>query len=359
MTMKCVDAPIAEVRRAVEHATEFILNSRDQEGWWLDYDIHGPSDVWVSSYVGAAVSSCSDARLRRAATQAWDLISSTPSPSGGWAYISKVPGDADSTAWALRLAEATSRSSATVSQEGYTFLLRHLQRDGGLATFQPDIGGVLFGYTKDASGSWLGYCTSHTCVTAAAAMLHDFPARSALLEYLRREQSPSGAWNAYWWPDAEYASALAYEALYDVRATTESCPNDQGRLETASRWAASRVDSDGAVHTSLDPIGSPFATACALRILSKSTRSDETDSALHRCLSWLMASQKSDGSWDRTARMRIPPYDMVDPSLKLDWGHDGRGDHSIGTIVVDTHAIFTTATVVQALLTWLETAEPQ
>lgn len=357
--MKGQDLSVTEICRVAEHATEFILGSRDEEGWWLDYDIHGPSDVWVSAYVGATVSLSSDARLRRAAARAWDLVSSVPSASGGWAYFSRAPGDADSTIWALRLAEAISSSSAAVSQEGYTFLLQHLQRDGGVATFDPDIGGALFGFTKGASGSWLGYCTSHTCVTAAAATLRQFPERSTLLDYLRRQQSPSGAWSAYWWPDAEYASALAYEALCDVRATAECCPADQGRLEAASCWAASRVGSDGAVHTSLDPAGSPFATACALRILTQSARRDETDGALRQCLSWLMASQKPDGSWQRTARMRIPPYDMVDPSLKLDWGRDGQRDHSIGTIVVDTHAIFTTATVLQALFAWLEMADPQ
>jgi squalene-hopene/tetraprenyl-beta-curcumene cyclase len=345
-----------EVRRAAERALAFLLDSRNKEGWWLDFDVQGPSNVWVSAYVGASVALSPEVRAREAALRAWHLISTSPSPSGGWAYVSIAPGDADSTAWALRLAEAVSRSSTAAGQAGYAFLMRHL-RDGGLATFIYEVAGPLFRYTR-LSESWDGWCATHTCVTAAAATLHSFPARSELLAHLRRQQSQTGAWDdAYWWPDAEYASALAYEALQDALAAAASHRGDPGRLAAAALWAASRISEDGAVHTPLDPAGSPFATACALRILARADRNAETDVALEHGLAWLMTSQQPDGNWQRSARMRIPPPDLLSPDRKPDWGLDGRGDDSIGTIVIDTNAVFTTATVVQALLTWLQITE--
>jgi squalene-hopene/tetraprenyl-beta-curcumene cyclase len=326
-----------EVVAAARAAVEFLLAARSPDGWWRDYDFRGDSDEWVTAYVAEVLATAPHPRARPAAEQALDLLVSAQDPVGGWRMGPDTPPDADSTAWTLRAAQALDRSTQPWAMRARDFLVRHVDGHGGVATYLTEVAGPMFD-RYPMIDSWAGWCAAHDCVTAAAAGVRDLQVRPRLLDRLRHRQSGSGAWRAYWWADAEFSTAFASTALADAAR-----PEDLPALNAAARWAGTRIGPNGAVHTPLDPAGSPFATALAARVLT-------TGPALDRAVRWLVRTQLPDGGWPRSARMRVPPPGMIDPDAYRDWGFDGRGLRALGTIVVDSAGIHTTATVLRALM---------
>lgn len=330
-------------REAADRAVSFLLDARCGAGWWRDFEVQGPSNLWVTGYVGAALARTSHPAAREAAARAWDLLADAQ-PEGRWSYHRGQPPDSDSVTWALRLAQELGLSRQPPAQRGYQILRLHVRPDDGLATYAMAVAGPVFEQVSFVQ-SWTGWLMSHPCVTAAAAALDDLGERPRLLSYLCRQQSADGGWPAYWWSDREYTAALACEAL----AVAGQAPD---RVAAAARWAAGRVGPDGAVRTAIDPDGSPFATALAARALAWARRTGlprDAVAARQRALTWLVRCQQDDGRWHRTARLRVVPPGVTDPDRYPGWGMDGRGRRSIGTIVVDMEGVFTTATVLDAL----------
>jgi hypothetical protein len=108
-------------------------------------------------------------------------------------------------------------------------------------------------------------------------------------------------------------------------------------VRRAVEWTASKVEACGPA------FGSPFDHALALRTL---LIEPEMLPLADRVLERLSASQRADGSWTPSARLRIPPPHVTDPDAYSPWVERGRGG---GSVQVDQHACFTTATVLQAL----------
>jgi len=323
--------------RAVDAALSFLFRSRGRDGWWRDYAIVGPSDAWITAYVGAVLAELPAPAPLQAARQALRRLARRRPFMAGWGYNAWVPPDADSTAWVLRLAEALGRQPGLRIRRAYGFLARHLRDSGGLATYS--VAGPIRRFTRAAS-SFGGWSAAHTCVTAAAASLSGFPMRRRLLEYLRSRRDADGGWTAYWWCDREYATAFAAEAFHrDGRSSGDVLVQD------AIAWAAARLRPEGCIASAIEPQGSPFATALCLRVLALGPHRGAED-----CMQWLIAGQRGDGSWSASARLRIPPPGLEDPGQVGSWGFDGVGDRSPGTIVRDQRAVFTTATVLAALL---------
>ncbi|MBV5350329.1 hypothetical protein JZU71_04125, partial [bacterium] len=109
----------------------------------------------------------------------------------------------------------------------------------------------------------------------------------------------------------------------------------------------SRLHGNGFISNSRFPNGSPFATALALKILVMSGKAHKQKGLLYAVVSWLLRKQKEDGSWESSAVLRVPAARITDPSSFHKW-NSGTGANW-GTITLDPHAIFTTATVVSAL----------
>ena len=66
----------------------------------------------------------------------------------------------------------------------------------------------------------------------------------------------------------------------------------------------------------------------------------ETESAAGRALAWLLGSQRADGSWSPSARVRVPPHEAADPD------ENPRANVS----ALDMKRTFTTATALAALV---------
>ncbi|MET4700188.1 hypothetical protein ABIE65_003227 [Constrictibacter sp. MBR-5] len=300
------------LQQACDAAIRFLLDARTQTGWWLDYDgfAEGTSDEWVTAYVGHALAG-TDGAGRAAAGLAWALLSGRSRSRPGWGWNHAEPADADSTAWAVRLAQRLGQADTSAASAGTAFLHAHIDDTGGVTT-----------YRRAQHGEWsgdravnAGWFASHACVTAAAAGLTAL--RPRLRGYLETAQGDDGAWDGYWWADRAYATALAADAL------REDAPEAARR---AARWAAARLDAGSA--TRLAAHQDPFGTALALRTaLPAVRRPDDLAAALND----LLAAQRVDGSWTGSAHLRIPnARDAVVPAC-------------------DNRATFTTATVLETL----------
>jgi hypothetical protein len=325
---------------ATRRAAAYLIAARDPDGWWRDFDIAGPSDCWVTAYIGEALSHAPGKEAREAATAAWRRLRARSGP--GWAYRDGIPCDADSTIWALRLAERLRVRLSPTVWRGQRFLASHIDATGGLATYRSD--GPIGQFTQ-LDDRFRGWRAAHACVTAAGAGLERFAPRALLLDFLRQAQDVDGGWTAYWWADREYATALAAEAL-----STTGRDDDEQRVLRAVRWARSRLDPSGSIPSRWNPAGSPFATAWGLRLLALGAGDPDVDEALRRSTSWLVGHQHKSGSWPASARLRVPPPDMTDPAEVEAWGSDGQGEASIGTVVLDRRGLHTTATVLRALI---------
>jgi len=299
------------------------LRSLDTDGWWRDWETHGGiSDEWVTAYTACALACGGDSLARDNAERAFDLLCSRRPSKECWAYNDHSPPDADSTIWVCRLARALNRSAEVAP--ALWFLKRSLQPEGGLGTYASDEDiRRLMRFPRNVS--YRGWLSPHACVTAAAASLPEFGRMQGVRAYLRREQQPDGHWEGYWWPDPEYTTALAVEALRD-HGTAE----DSAAIEAAVRWVRSR------------PIRpSAFALACRIRIL----RLDDPRTCVELTAA-LAELQNSDGSWPSSARIRIPPTDFVNPASIWNWDYNRKDIYGIR---LDHARIFTTATVLNAL----------
>ncbi|OLZ73452.1 hypothetical protein AV521_05125 [Streptomyces sp. IMTB 2501] len=326
--------------QALSQATEFLRSARDTDGWWNDYEVRGPGQFWATAFVGASLADLPDGPGHTAATESWELLKHTRGPSDGWGYCPQVPGDADITSWALRLAEALGDEKDVRAAEGYRFVAAHLQPDGGISSYLPQVAAP---FLERVAPRWDAWYASHPCVTAAAAGLGQLPVQERLLARLREIQRPDGSWPAYWWPDREYPTALAAEALTAGRPDAD-CPE----ARAAARWAAARIGADGAVRTDLEPDGSAFATAFALRAVLAGPVGEGIE-AVHRAVGHLLDSQKKDGSWRASAWCRVPGPMERDPDAREHWERGRRGKAALGSVVLDTRALYTTASAVAAL----------
>ena len=320
----------SRLNQAIEAATRFLLNSSNQKGWWQDFEIkfhRRRSDEWVSAYVGTALASLNNEKAQKAANRAWNLLLSRQS-SPGWGYNSFTPPDADSTAWTLRLATALGKIQSQRAASASKFLLKHLSSSGGVACYLPS---ELDNTANASSKSIEGWCSPHICITAAVAGLEGINAPS--IDFLRNTQLEDGSWKAYWWYDDEYVTALAAEAL-----AKDNYRRNSQQVQLAIEWAASRINSSGAVYSHQYGDRSAFATAWCVRTLALAKEKQHFYSQLHQAVNWLIDTQKADGSWNSSALMRFSkPSDILDPDI------------SPGCIVPDDKRIFTSATVLAAL----------
>jgi squalene-hopene/tetraprenyl-beta-curcumene cyclase len=333
-------SPGGSAALARERAVAFLLATRSRRGWWRDFDtLVGPSDEWITGYVGAVLARTGHPQARGAADEAWRRLRARRPWARGWGFNLKVSSDADSTIWALRLAEELGETGSWRARRAARGVARRIDPAGGVATYTAE--GPLKLWTRAFRGaSFEGWCTPQVCVTAAAGGLQSLPRRPDALRWLEARREPDGRWTAYWWCDDEYATALAVTAL-------RSRPGTDELLDDAARWAAGRIGPDGMAASALDSVGrSAFATACAVEVMLAADRREHAD-IVDAAIGGLLAAQRHDGSWEPSAVLRIPPPSHVDPEEYDGYTVERR---ATGGLILDNFACYTTATVLSALL---------
>ncbi len=166
--------PTNELERAISGGIDFLLRNRLASGLWLDFPstgaddpwlAFGTSDEWVSLYVAAVLGSFEREDAKHAASWVWRLLNHRRNAGEGWGYSCISPADADSTVWALRLAEVVDASHSAPALAAGDFLRRHQHQNGGFATYLRD---AAIRYFADLLPSELNaWCEPHACVTAA------------------------------------------------------------------------------------------------------------------------------------------------------------------------------------------------
>lgn len=322
----------AAANDALHRAINFLLIARSERTGsgrrhWQDFHAYGnESDEWMTAYVGYALAETGLAEATNAAVDAWEWLVTEASAHGpGIGYSTLSPQDADSTAWALRMAEAIGRSEDEFAKRAFGYLTTYVRGDGGIGTFAPaELQKIHFGDTDDAVAGWTG---SHNCVTSTAAFLRELSKVGDVYGFLAGAQEPDGFWRCYWWADHEYATAHAIESFKRAGVQQEA-------TDRALYW----LKQNGRRH-------SPFTLA--LRVLGMSAGGASESEAAMQDLTTL---QLADGSWAASARLQIPPPFLRNPQMQWNWNEHG---NAIGSVMIDQHRIFTTATAVRAISAWL------
>lgn len=324
-----------DLRKSMQAAVEFLIQARHPAGWWADFHLApGASDEWVTAYVGTTLAQMATQPTLIKAVEAFCWLARRHTAGAGWGYNALTPCDADSTLWALQLADATGCGAWKQARQARLFLRQHLRHNGGIATYANDAQIRRF-INAPADRAFTGWCGAQPCVTAAAAALTDM--RVEVANFLRSTQCEDGHWSSYWWCEDEYATALAAEAL-----ATGTEPHDPERVQKAIQWAWTRIQADGSVPSPIRPTGSAFATAWVLRILLL----DGDHQLCSPLLQWLLRQQLANGAWPPSAGLRVPQPDTIRPDHDYGWHLNGLVE---GSIAVDQNGLFTTATVLQAI----------
>jgi hypothetical protein len=314
-------APIREAARsAILAGRDFLLASQRPSGLWMDFRM-GPgwSDEWVSGYVGDRLARVEGTREAR--ERAWAKLRkrSLVRPVG-WGYNVLVPQCADSTTWVLRLAREVDGLDAPEAQAAMASL-HTFRRPDGLMTTYADPEPIRVFMRAYPSRTFLGWTSSHVCVTAAAASLDGIvdPAD------LTRSQLSDGRWHGYWWTTDTFTTALAAESLG---------PGPQ--TQRAMMWAESVLSAVDALNA--------FDLANLLSILTCSGSSASAGAV--EAIATLVSRMCDDGSWESGAVMRVPDTEDATPDESSLWTIDGLTEKSL---IRDSRRVFTTATVVWAL----------
>ena len=315
----------------VERGLGYLDDLRTSAGFWEDFGIAGASDMWTSAYVGALVAEVGAKPARQMAATALEWLLGV-SPSGRWGYSSAAPYDADTTTWVARLAI---NLKVPLPRSTYDFLTDHTSLPLGVATFSEGDFVTKFGRNSVDRGGWYA---GHGCVTAAAAALCDHPLHASILASLHARQSRCGSWDGYWWLDREYTTGLALEGLMKAPAYRHA-------ISTGVGWLRRRCSGGTVIVTPHLPDGSPFATAAAIRGLAVTRQIDDKTARVVRDL---IEMQRKDGSWRRSAALRLPLPNVMEP--EDDWWTSPEGKLTIwNTPLWDQRRLHTTATVINSL----------
>jgi squalene cyclase len=299
---------VSSLRVAVDRGVDYLLGQQRADGRWEEYALPvGPSDAWVTAYVGLSLAGLArrpgrEDAMRAASRAAGWLVSRRPFPAG-WGYNDLSGPDADSTAYVLMLLAATGNQP---EERDIEWLLRHLQEEGGFATY----------LQSDAWGQ------AHPDVTPTAFTALPPDRRAALsprvLDYVEQMRRSDGTWPAYWWRACHYSTYWNLRLLRDLGHVPSAAPPVVTLQETRT------------IHT---PFDLAFLTGIAQMRLGVSSLTLALAGELVR-------SQVDDGRWPGGASLRLTA-----PSCRDPWNASlGRG-----RLYVDTEGFITTASAVHVL----------
>ncbi len=295
--------------RSVRAAIRFLLEAQNADGRWSDSRLPpGRSEAWTTAHVGLSLAGARGAfgsdDLDAAVARAAYWLTERGHAGGGWAYNGLRPVDADSSAHALLFLDHVQGPGAPA----YAGLVRFQNEDGGFSTYP-------------ATRDWGSWGLSHADVTAAALLALEPVAprfRSQIrraADFVRRQQQPAGHWDSFWWSSPLYATVLSLEAALrlDILVESRALAGYLAELEMPS---------------------SAFEKALLLR--GRSLMSLPCSGIVES----LLESQEDDGSWRAEPFLRVTDQGCSEPWRTKD----------SGPLFADSRRLFTTATVLRALL---------
>ncbi len=309
-TESSTDYDILQTRSAL--GLEYILSRQRHDGSWADWNLPpGESSVWTTAYVGCKLGNLT-AKLRQQAflssRRASEWLYRKQFPDSGWGYSEEVGTDADSTAIAITFLVSL---GLALSETCYSCLRQFQCPDGGFSTYR----------NCGRRDSWT---VSHTDVTPTAlrALLtqydrHDEAVQRGL-SYVRKQRTETGVWEAFWWKSSLYSTEASLSLM-----RTLGLDFDRQALRQALLGSQP---------------GNSFERALLLSCLAH-TVEDRPDEEMQAIISDLVMEQKSNGSWESGAIIRLPRHDCFKP-----WR-----EPNLGPFFLDQNRLFTTATVIDAL----------
>jgi len=229
-------------------------------GWAFQYQNPHYPDLDDTAVVALALDRFDSARYRRAIDRAAEWVVGMQSRNGGWASF-----DADNT----------------------HYYLNHIPF--------ADHGALLDPPTADVTARCLGFL-------AQIGNASDHRARSASIEYLKRDQEPDGSWFGRWGTNYIYGTWSVLCALNGA-----GIEPDSPMVKRAVDWLLKRQHPDGgwgesaASYLPNEPHGeAPYSTASqtAWALLGLMAAGQVEHPAVARGVAYLINSQNRDGDWD-------------------------------------------------------------
>jgi len=309
----------AVLDEAVRSALEAVLTSQSDDGSWVDFDLPtvGASDAWVTAHVGLKLATLPELWSNDSLGDALEAAAKFLYVKWhhGWGYNDSAPVDADSTAHALLMLNATGSKPPTSTIDA---LLSFQYSDGGFATYTPF-------RSRSMPQNWL---VSHPDVTpivvrALAPYSTDPRVADAINRAMRRmdtDRLSDGTWPSFWWKLRWYTASAWVNAAISIKEPLSSIHWHAGR-ELNAEWT-----------TDLD----------AAHLLECSMNIGRIDIA-EQVAQHLLRNQLEDGSWLRAPVLRQPK-----PGVHQPWNAP---DDEI--CYADVSGVYSTATILSAIAKWM------
>lgn len=241
----------------------------------------------------------------------WQVKNKDAAP-GGWAFEFRndfFP-DVDDTAFVLMALQRASEGDGNRFEEcvrrGLAWLLSMQNRDGGWGAFDRDNDNVLLTNIPFADHNAMIDPSSADVAARSIECLGNFgwtsehPAIEKALAYLRREQTPEGAWYGRWGVNYVYGTSGVLRAMEVIHC------NDSAECARAVEWLKKVQNADGGFgescesydHPALKGVGKSTASQTAWGLIGLLATVGPDDGAVLRSVAWLTEHQNEDGSWD-------------------------------------------------------------
>ncbi len=331
-----------QVENAIKEGLKYLWSLNNMGSWQGFPTMAGTSDIWVTGFVLAHISSLS--QRTPAMDKAYEFLLSSQHSVGGWSYSRCVPPDADSTAWCLVALANFSSVKEEVLRKATSFLWEHYSGKG-LATYMPSSGIQQF-IGAPSEDYLVGWYDSHPDVSMAAVLADlQHIQVPAVLRWVTSRQSSEGFFDAYWWRGPYYTTALLLRALsLSKRSLTRS-------TKTALAAGLKKKQLANGAY-GIGPTTTPdiFNTALALECLVHIDL-ETIEEAREACGHALLKAQNEDGSWAGGHILRLPAPNVTDPGTVPSWNNPDGGGNSF---VEDKAGLFATAMACHALALWRE-----
>ena len=311
----CVPRMATAPDEAVRSALDALLTSQSDDGSWIDFDLPtvGASDAWVTAHVGLRLATLPEVWSNNSLRDALDAAVKFLYAKWhhGWGYNDSAPVDADSTAHALLMLNATRNKPPATTIDA---LLSFQHSSGGFATY------TTF-RSRSMPHNWL---VSHPDVTpvvirALAQYSTDPLVAEVITRAMRRMEADrlsDETWPAFWWNLRWYTASAWANAAISMREQLPSFHWPE-RWQFNSEWTS---DLDAA------------------HLLEFSIYLGRIDIA-EQVAQHLLRNQLEDGYWPREPVLRQPK-----PGAHQPWkAPDDETYHA------DVRGVYSTATILSAI----------